>query len=396
MSKLTPTCASIVKQVNGQWYIKWRNHNPKQLFRYKNGLNRIADLAIRQQWADKIVCMVNEAALGGKILTPQQVDELVEIRKNVNPYIQTSFEAHCKAFIADRKNLLAVGTLKTMRVTVNLLRGYAKDVLKKAFPDFMDFDVVFPVKWQSWSYGAPRKHSDNYCSKRLQHIRQFLSDAVEQGIVGDNPVWKSKKYYGKTSEVDDIALTMGDLNALFKLDLGDDKTMCAVRDNFVVACLTGLRFSDFSALKASNFTTLKGQNVVKVFRTVKTSDVVIVPQHRLVALVLERNGGMVPSCPTNQDFNRKLKVLGEMAGFTEGVTLRENVAGRTRAVTKQRFQHITTHTARRTFATIAYREWKVPVGVIMKITGHKTEADFFRYIKLSREVAALEMAGYMD
>lgn len=395
MSKLTPTCASIVKQINGQWYIKWRNHNPKQLFRYKNGLNRIADLTIRQQWADKICAMVNQAALGGKVLTPQQVDELVDLRKSVNPYILTSFEGHCTRYLSDRKNLLAKGTLKTLRTTMNLLRGYAKDVLKKSFPDFSDFDVVFPVKFMSWSYGEPRKHSDNYCSKRLQHIRLFLSDAVEQGTVADNPIWKSKKYHGKTSEVDDIALTMHDLETLLKLNLTDDVSLCAVRDNFIVAALTGLRFSDFSRLQPENFTTLKKQKVVKVFRTVKTGDVVIVPQHRIAEGILERNGGCVPACPTNQDFNRKLKVLGEMAGFTEGVTLRENVGGRTRAVTKKRFQHISTHTARRTFATIAFFEWKVPVGTIMKVTGHTTEAAFFRYIKLSREVAAFEMAGYM-
>lgn len=396
MSKLTPSCASLVKQINGQWYIKWRNYNPNQLFRYKNGLNRIADLGIRQQWADKIIALVNEAALGGKVLTPQQVDELVDIRKSVNPYILTSFEGHCTRYLEDRKNILATGTLKTMRVTVNLLRGYAKDVLKKAFVDFADFDVVFPVKFMSWSYGPPRSHSDNYCAKRLQHIRQFLADAVEQGVVPVNPLWASKKYHGKTSEVDDIALTMSDLETLFKLDLGKDVTMCAVRDNFIVACLTGLRFSDFSNLKAANFTTEKGQKVVKVSRTVKTGDKVIVPRHRLVEAVIEHNGGKVPECPTNQDFNRKLKVLGELAGFTEGVTLRENVGGRTRSVTKKRFEYISTHTARRTFATIAYSEWKVPVGVIMKITGHTTEAAFLRYVKVSRESAALEMAAYME
>jgi hypothetical protein len=31
----------------------------------------------------------------------------------------------------------------------------------------------------------------------------------------------------------------------------------------------------------------------------------------------------------------------------------------------------------------------------MKITGHSTEGQFFKYIKLSKEFAALEMVGYM-
>ena len=195
--------------------------------------------------------------------------------------------------------------------------------------------------------------------------------------------------------MDDIALSMRDVETLFNLNLTGSKTLAAVRDNFVVACLTGLRFSDFSRLQPNNFTTLEGQNVVKVFRTIKTGDIVIVPRHPLVEKVLERNEGKMPDAKSNQKFNQHLKTLGEMAGFTDLVTLRENVAGRTKTVTKKRYEYISAHTARRTFATIAYKEWKVPIGTIMKITNHKTEAMFFKYIKLSNEVAALDMAKYM-
>jgi len=48
-------------------------------------------------------------------------------------------------------------------------------------------------------------------------------------------------------------------------------------------------------------------------------------------------------------------------------------------------------TARRSFATNAYQA-KIPVRSIMQITGHKTEKEFFKYIKLNSDEHAILMA----
>jgi hypothetical protein len=45
---------------------------------------------------------------------------------------------------------------------------------------------------------------------------------------------------------------------------------------------------------------------------------------------------------------------------------------------------------------MAYLEWKMPIGLCMKITGHKTERQFLDYIKVSKEQAALEMIKYFN
>jgi len=50
----------------------------------------------------------------------------------------------------------------------------------------------------------------------------------------------------------------------------------------------------------------------------------------------------------------------------------------------QKWELITVHTARRSFATNAYLAG-VPTISIMKITGHRTESAFMKYIKISQE-----------
>jgi site-specific recombinase XerD len=49
-----------------------------------------------------------------------------------------------------------------------------------------------------------------------------------------------------------------------------------------------------------------------------------------------------------------------------------------------KYELISTHTARRSFATNAYKAG-VPTLSIMKITGHTKESTFLKYIKVSAE-----------
>ena len=51
---------------------------------------------------------------------------------------------------------------------------------------------------------------------------------------------------------------------------------------------------------------------------------------------------------------------------------------------KEKCDLVSTHVARRSFATNAYKAG-VPTIAIMKITGHKKESTFLKYIKISAE-----------
>lgn len=43
----------------------------------------------------------------------------------------------------------------------------------------------------------------------------------------------------------------------------------------------------------------------------------------------------------------------------------------------RKYDVMTCHTARRTFATIPFVEWNMPSALVMQATGHKSERDFF-------------------
>lgn len=59
----------------------------------------------------------------------------------------------------------------------------------------------------------------------------------------------------------------------------------------------------------------------------------------------------------------------------------------------QKCELVKTHTARRSGATNMYLAG-IPTIAIMKITGHKTEKEFMKYIKITEEQTAMELMNH--
>jgi integrase len=163
-----------------------------------------------------------------------------------------------------------------------------------------------------------------------------------------------------------------------------------VRDLFIIGCYTGLRFSDLKQLKDENLT----DNRTRIrIRTEKTGELVIIPLHPFVKAILRKHNGIPPEALTNQKMNDYLKEIGEWAGIDETVVLHFTKGGQRVTETYKKYQLITTHTARRSFATNAYLQ-DVPTISIMKITGHRTEKSFMKYIKISQEDNANKLINH--
>ena len=91
--------------------------------------------------------------------------------------------------------------------------------------------------------------------------------------------------------------------------------------------------------------------------------------------------------------NRFIKEIAREAGVTEKVEVSyvENGEKKNRLVEK--CELVKTHTARRSGATNMYLAG-IPTIAIMKITGHKTEREFMKYIKITEEQTALELMSH--
>ena len=151
----------------------------------------------------------------------------------------------------------------------------------------------------------------------------------------------------------------------------------------MVGCWTGLRFSDFSRIEAENIQT----NTITI-KTQKTGKLVIIPIHWTLKMIMSKykrkTANSLPPSISQQKLNTYIKEVGEKVGLKEMVMISKIKGGKRIDNSFPKYKLITTHTARRSFATNAFKNG-IPSIAIMKITGHTTEKAFLKYIKISEK-----------
>lgn len=220
-----------------------------------------------------------------------------------------------------------------------------------------------------------RNYSPNTIGKHIANIKLFLGEATLRGIT-TKVDFKSKRFKTTSENVDNIYLSVDELLKIYNFDFSSYKKLEHTRDLFIIGCFTGLRFSDFTLLKMENIS----EGTIKI-RTQKTKETVVIPIHWTVKEILQKG---LPRPISNQKMNDYLKELGEKVGINEPIYRTQTKGGLTVETTNKKYELITTHTARRSFATNLFLSG-FPSISIMKITGHKTEKSFLKYIKVSQE-----------
>lgn len=176
-----------------------------------------------------------------------------------------------------------------------------------------------------------------------------------------------------------IALSMNEITRIYYYT-GLTKKQEKIRDLFIVGCLTGMRYSDYSTLTSDNI-----QKDIIIKKTKKTGVTVHVPVHSYIKELLEKYNGELPKDISIQHFNRSIKTICKKIGLTDKVVFTRTVGHNVVTESYEMWQVISSHTARRSAATNMYNSGRMKTLQIMLITGHTTEKNFFRYIKIGRE-----------
>ena len=92
--------------------------------------------------------------------------------------------------------------------------------------------------------------------------------------------------------------------------------------------------------------------------------------------------------------NAYLKELARGAGLNDKMIVTTTEGGQRREESAEKWEILTTHVARRSFATNFYRKG-IPAVQLMKITGHATERQFMQYIAIDGKMNALDLAAGM-
>jgi len=332
----------------------------------------------------------------GKTLTSEILE--VEIDKALNPEkyetqpeIKTLFQwtRHFIEIAPTRKDKntgrpLVYNMIQQYRATEKRLKEFAHSIKKTDF-DFAEIDGYFNDKFVS--YLQALNYTQNSVGKHVQVLKTILNAATLQGY---NTNSHYRNFHVFTEEVDTIYLNEKELQQLKDADLSKSPCFDRVRDWFLLLAWTGCRFSDLEKVTKSD---IKDDFIT--FRQQKTNTKVTIPLHPVVTEILEKYNYDLPAPITNQKFNEFIKQACRIAEINSPETTTRTEGGKLITSTFEKWEHVTSHTGRRSFCTNMYKRGLQSL-TIMSISGHKTEKSFLKYIKVKQEEHAEIMKKEWD
>lgn len=218
----------------------------------------------------------------------------------------------------------------------------------------------------------------------IERVKCMLQKASNAGYKVDGTF---RDFNVHDEEIDSIFLSMTDIARIYYAR-GLTRKQSEIRDYFIIGCLTGLRYSDYSRLYPENFNDGK-----IIIRTKKTKTPVQIPMHPFVKEILCKYNGVLPPGRCIQYFNKAIKEICKKIGFVELTPYERHIGLEFISVLKPKYELISSHTARRSAATNMFLVG-IPTYRIMLLTGHKSENAFFRYIRITREENAVTLSGH--
>lgn len=290
------------------------------------------------------------------------------------------------AFIEEKK-AHPRGTWKILQTVFFLLKQYAQERARNL--DYAGIDFAFFADFKAWLFAAPRNHSTNYAGKVVDVLKQFMREAQRREF------HNKTDYQGfsiKKMRTTKIALSFDELEHLYNLDLSGNTRLEKVRDLFLIGAYTGLRFSDFTRIRPENIEAVEGKTIMTI-TTQKTGEVVSIPLFPIPVALLRKYDFQTPRI-SNQKMNDYLKELGQLAGMTGKMIVTDTAGGKRNEQIMEKWEKLTTHVARRSFATNFIRLMRPEQ--LMKITGHTTERQLRQYIAIDSKMNALDLADTLS
>ncbi len=309
-------------------------------------------------------------------------------KSNLNQYIKDYIkDLESGRILTPKGEKFENGTIKNYNGFSTQFDLYQEKI--KTQLDFDDIDMVF--YYDFIDFFNNKNYSINTVGRMIKNIKTIVRSARDKGITNNIEV-ERKKFKVLKAESNQIYLTENEIAKIYELDLADKPLLDESRDIFIIGVRLAQRFSDYSKLNKDKIRKIdKNAYVIDIIQE-KGGALVTIPMHWQTKEILKKYNYSLPKV-YEQKVNKRIKKVGGLAEINESVIYEKIEGGKKVQYTSPKHDLITTHTARRTGATLMYLAG-IPTIDIMKLTGHTTEREFLKYIKVSKEETAKNLIDH--
>lgn len=250
------------------------------------------------------------------------------------------------------------------------INPYIQDVDLKFRNDFLKF--LFEVE----------KVGQNTAGRYIKFVKTICTHAERAGYKVSRELQQIKGFAVKAKTT---YLTIDEINQIAETEI-QSEVLNNAKDWLIIGCYIGQRAGDLLKLTPKNISKENdGHSYIELTQQKTGKKVAILVHEKVQDILDKRNGNFPQAYSTNAGsaiavFNRHIKEVCLMAGLTEkteGAKINPKTKRKENG-TFEKWQLVTSHICRRSFATNFYG--KVPTAIIMQLTGHATETQLLAYI----------------
>ena len=317
------------------------------------------------------------------VIVKEKWKELYSLKSQNDEEENTDKEEN--GFFAQREEFWA---FKSGRVSKNTMKGYHSmfkrvqafventgretswDKINLEFHQDLEDHLLYDLKYGLNTVGSTTKD-----------YKTYLAWANKRGYLL-NDHYKSLKKQRATTQI--LYLTKEEVFQFYLYKFQSD-THTKVRDAFVLSCVTGLRYSDYSRIEPCN---VVGNHIVMISQ--KTREEIRVPITDLAREILNKYRNHI-SLPCLQRTNKLLKEAAKEAGLNNLRSIQINKSiGDPKTTQRPINQLITTHLGRKSFTTCLLFEGMSPIEV-RRVSHHRDTVSFEKYAGSSEARIAEQM-----
>ena len=309
----------------------------------------------------------------GKIIPNQEIDTNLSFFDVIDKYIK------------QKEGNISIITVRSYKQTKKRLQEYEKYYNKKLMFDYIN--MTFYNEFNTFM--ESKKYALNTIGKHIKNLKTFLNYALAEGYT-KNQKFKSNDFKVVKEITTEIYLTDAEIQDMFEKDLSKYPEVELARDVFLMGCYTGQRISDYNGLSENDIVEIDGFQYFKIKqqKNKKYHREVLCPiTKEMRAIMSKRHINKPPKRIAEAILNDYIKQVGQMLELNTLVKCEYTKGGIEYTQMIPKYDLIKSHTARRSFCTNKYKAG-MSVFDIMLFSGHTTEKEFYKYIRIKDQERA--------
>ncbi|WP_065119589.1 phage integrase SAM-like domain-containing protein [Chryseobacterium cucumeris] len=304
-------------------------------------------------------------------------------KQDENSLPENSLLYFINLYISLKKDIISHSTYKRYMVFYKHIERFEGYIMKRMHIENigMEFIKEFIV------FSKSEEYSESTIYRTIHFVKTILNFAEKKGIITQvriMEVRREKQY----KEV----VTLSEQEILLIKKTPVPKELQAAKDWLLISCFTGQRISDFMRFSDNQLLLINGKTCISFIQQ-KTGKKIIIPLHPTVLNIITCNGCFPQAIPIAQ-YNQQIKKIAQITGLNEKIYSSRRSAHRAKKMFLEKWEVITSHIGRRSFATNFYG--KIPTPLLMEATGHSTEQMFKKYVNPLDHNRIASLGRYFD